>query len=103
MPPAIALNTDLYAAKDHLFTATKVYSELNDIAVFYPEWLRLDIGLAQPNMIEECPGRAFDIFDVPAAVFAPKFTVFPAHDLGLEAYCRRGGHGRRVLGHVVAL
>jgi hypothetical protein len=94
LPPTVALDTNFDASKNHLFSATKVYSELDDITILYPEGLRLDVRLAQSYVIEKRPRRAFHVFDVPAAVFAPQLTVFPAHNLGLEAYRRRRGHAR---------
>jgi hypothetical protein len=103
LPSTVALDANFDASENHLFSATKVYAELNDVAILYAERFRFDIRLAQTDVVEEGPRGALYVLDVPTAVFAPQLAVFPAHDLGLEAYCRCRGHARRVLGGVVAL
>ena len=91
LPAAIALNSNLHTAKDHFLSTSKVYSELDNVSILYPERLGFDVGLAQPNVVEECPRRALDVLDVPAPVFAPELAMLPADDLGLEANgCGRG-------------
>lgn len=53
LPAAVALDTNLDAAKDHLLSTAEVYSELDDITIFYAERLRLDVGLAEPDVVEK--------------------------------------------------
>lgn len=87
LPTTVALDADFYTSEDHLLTTTEVDSQLDDVAILYPERLRLDVRLAQPDVVEEGARRALDVLDVPVAVLAPQLAVFPADDLALETNC----------------
>lgn len=39
LPAAIAFDTDLDTAKDHLLASTKINTQLDDVAILYSEWL----------------------------------------------------------------
>lgn len=103
LPAAIAFDTDLDAAEDHLLAAAKIDAQLDDVAVLDTEGLGLDVGLAEANVVEERARGALDVSNVPAAVLVPQFAVLAADHLGFEA--DRGGRGgvRRHVGQVVAL
>lgn len=103
LPPAIALDPDLDTSEDHLLAAAEVDAQLDDVAVFYSERLGLDVGLAQPDVVEEGAGGALDVLDVPAAVFAPQLAVLATDDLALEANGGGGGHVCGYLRDIVAL
>lgn len=103
LPATIALDTDLDTAEDHLLSTAEVDAELNDIAILNAKWFRLDVRLAEPDVVEERARRALYVLDVPVAVLAPQLAVLPADDLGLESHRRRRGHARCILRGGVAL
>lgn len=54
LPVAADLDLDLDAAVDFLLAALIIDAELDDVAVFQWKGARLDIGVCEPGVVEEC-------------------------------------------------
>ena len=90
LPTPVQLDSHLDATEDHLLSSSKVDSQLYDVSIVDRERLGFRAWWAEPDVIKKCARRAFDIPDVPFAVFEPKLAVPSADDFTLEAY----GSGR---------
>lgn len=54
LPVAADLDLDLDAAVDLLLAALVVDAELDDVAVFERKGARLDVGVGEADVVEEC-------------------------------------------------
>jgi hypothetical protein len=95
LPTSITLDPYFDASKDHLLASSKVYSELDNVAVVDGPRLALHSRRAQPQVVEKGSRAGLDVANVPLRIFAPKLAVLSRHDLGFESN-RRGR--REVLG-----
>lgn len=97
LPTPVAFHSDLDTAENHLLPAAEVDTQLYNVAIFDRKGSGLDAWLTESDVVQKGAGGAFDVFNVPLAIGAPEFAVFPANDLGLEAYgSSRWDVGRRV-------
>jgi hypothetical protein len=55
LPSTVALDANFDASENHLFSATEIYAELDDIPILYAEGLRFDVRLAQTDVVEKRP------------------------------------------------
>lgn len=85
MPAPIQLYPHLDASVDHLLSAFEVYSKLDNVTIVDRKWLRFGARSAETNMIEKCPGRTFDVLDIPFSLLEPELAMTAAHYLTLEA------------------
>lgn len=85
LPSAIELEPHLDAAKDHFLTTLEINAELDNVTVVDGKGLALLGRRAEANVVEKGARGAFDVLDIPLAVFVPKLAMPAADDLALEA------------------
>jgi hypothetical protein len=85
LPSAVALDANLYTPEDDFLAAFEVYSKLDNVAVVNGVRSALDSGTREADMVKECAGTRFDVFDVPLTAGAPKLAVAAWDDFRFEA------------------
>lgn len=91
LPAAVAFDPYSNTAEDHLFSASKIDSQLDYVPISDGIQSGHHVGLTQPHMVEERPRRASHILDMPLTIHKGELAMFPTHYLRLEAHwCIRG-------------
>lgn len=103
LPPPVTLDPDLYTPKYHLLTSPEIDSELHHISIINRIGSAFNTRWTQPEMIQKRARRTLHILNIPLTILAPKFTMSPTDDLGLEAYGCGGGHVCRDFGGIFTL
>lgn len=85
LPAAVAFDTDLDAAENHLLATLEIDSELNHITIIYGVWSALNTGTRQTDVVEESARTGFDVLDVPLTAGTPELAVATRDDFRFEA------------------
>ena len=94
LPRSITFNPNPNASEYHFFSPSEVDTQLHDITIFDGVQTGHHIGLTQAHVVQKCPRRTTNIFDVPLSIHVQELAVFPTNDLGFEPHGGVRGFGR---------
>jgi hypothetical protein len=76
LPGSVAFDANPHTAKDHFFSSSEIDTELHNIAVFDRIQTRDHTWLTETHMVQKCPRRAPNVFDVPLSIDEHELAVF---------------------------